>query len=544
LLIANSEILEIISRLEETLQGRHLFGIAYIRSASARALSRTDRMIRTINHLSGDRYEALYGILNNITHGIDEALRQGQETEADTLTRGFDLIPDRIHFLDGMDKKESMIPEKEDIAKKRYPLPGYPLLVERGVAAFPGVGCGPAFHVRSDEDLSAFPEGAVLIAAHSSPKFTVVMGKARAIVTDAGSVTGHMATIARESGVPCLLNTEVATHVIPHHAMITVDASACRVYQGMVAELLTQKGDRTSPIKGTALYQTLRKVANLIIPLHLLDPKAPDFGPESCKWIHDIARLIHEVSYSEMFHISDLISGDATEAVKLDAPLPLDLHIIDMEGGLKKGVGNQKGVGVEQIVSVPLKAFLKGLMHKDLLWREPRPIHIRGFLSVMAEQMLSPPASASDSFGGPSYAIISDRYLNFSSRVGYHYSVLDAFCGEVINNNYIRFSFKGGAADEIRRSRRARAIAMMLDALGFSVVVTGDRVSARFQKYERAIIEEKLEMVGRLLQFTRQMDMLMDREASVGFVADAFLRGDYRLKNWGSKGPSRRETGI
>ena len=71
---------------------------------------------------------------------------------------------------------------------------------------------------------------------------------------------------------------------------------------------------------------------------------------------------------------------------------------------------------------------------------------------------------------------------------------------------------------------------MMLEALDFSVKVTGDRVGARFQKYELPMIEEKLEMIGRLLQFTRQMDMLMNSEASVDAMAKAFLEGNYSLQ--------------
>jgi pyruvate,water dikinase len=34
-------------------------------------------------------------------------------------------------------------------------------------------------------------------------------------------------------------------------------------------------------------------------------------------------------------------------------------------------------------------------------------------------------------------------------------------------------------------------------------------------------------MVGRLLLFTRQMDMLMANESSVEFVAKCFLQGNY-----------------
>ncbi|MFH0823178.1 MAG: hypothetical protein V2B18_10550 [Pseudomonadota bacterium] len=135
----------------------------------------------------------------------------------------------------------------------------------------------------------------------------------------------------------------------------------------------------------------------------------------------------------------------------------------------------------------------------------------------------------SERFGDRSYAIISDTYLNFSSRIGYHYSALDSYCGESLNKNYITFSFKGGAADDVRRSRRARSIARMFQALDFAVEVREDRIDARYYKYEQALIEHKLDWVGRLLQFTRQMDMLMTSEASVEKLAKCFLEGNYNL---------------
>jgi pyruvate, water dikinase len=54
-------------------------------------------------------------------------------------------------------------------------------------------------------------------------------------------------------------------------------------------------------------------------------------------------------------------------------------------------------------------------------------------------------------------AIIVDKYLNFCSRVGYYYRVFDAYCDETINKNHIVFTFKGGAAEKVRRNRRVRA---------------------------------------------------------------------------------------
>jgi pyruvate,water dikinase len=413
------------------------------------------------------------------------------------------------------------------------PVSGYPLLVEGGAVAFPGVGCGPAFQVRAEEDLLNFPEGAVLVAKHSSPKFVLVMPKARAIVTDSGSISGHMASLAREFAVPTLLDTKVATGIIPPGMEITVDAYAGRVYQGKVPELLALQQTREPHMKDTPVYRTLRKLAEWIVPLRLVDPKAPEFAPAGCRSLHDLGRLVHELSYAEMFQISDLVSERGGGALKLDAPIPLDLYLIDLGGGLVGVKEEAHKVTAEQIASAPLKALLKGMMHEDLRSREPRPIQFSGLFAVMREQMMAAP-NVEERFGERSFAIISDKYLNFSSRVGYHYSVLDSYCGRTVNKNYITFSFKGGAADDVRRNRRVRAIAIALVGLDFSVDVKGDRVDARLQKYEAPVIEEKLDQIGRLLHFTRQMDMLMVSEVSVEAVAKNFLEGNYTLEFLGN----------
>jgi pyruvate,water dikinase len=419
-------------------------------------------------------------------------------------------------------------PEKES-PMAVPPVEGYPLLVEAGAVAFPGVGCGPAFHVRNEEDLVNFPEGAVLVAPHSSAKFVLAMPKARAIVTESGSVAGHMAAVAREFGVPTILDAKDAVRAIEPGREITVDAYTGRVYAGRVPELLVLERPRESSLKDTPIFQTLRRVAEYIVPLRLVDPKSPDFRPEACRSLHDLGRLVHEYSYNEMFQISDLVSQREGVALKLQASIPLDLYLIDLGDGL---TGVKEGAGqatLEQIASAPLKALLQGMTHEGLQTMEPRPIELSGFFSVMREQVLAPPQEA-ERFGERSYAIISDKYLNFSSRVGYHYCVLDAYCGQTVNKNYITFSFKGGAADETRRVRRVRALALVLMALDFTVEVKGDRVDARLQKYPGPVIAAKLDQLGRLLHFTRQMDMLMAGESSIEAVAQTFLAGNYHLE--------------
>jgi pyruvate,water dikinase len=413
-----------------------------------------------------------------------------------------------------------------DAGKTVPVLPGYSLVVDNGAIAYPGVGWGPAYHVHAEDDLLHFPDGAVLVAKQASPKFVIAMQKAQAIVTDSGSVTGHMASLSREFAVPSVLDAKEATAKIPEGALITVDAYSGRVYMGKVPELMSLHKDRESHMQGTPVYETLKSLAEWIVPLHLVEPNSPSFTPQSCKSLHDIMRFVHEVSYSEMFKISDIVSVQAGAALKVDAPIPLDLFVMDLGEGLSIPSDETRKVKVEQIASVPFRAVLKGMMHKDLQTQAPRPIEFKGLLSVMSEQMFSNPLST-ERFGDRSYALVSDRYMNFSSRVGYHYSVLDSYCGEAVSKNYITFSFKGGAADDLRRNRRARAISRVLEALDFTVEVKGDMVTGRFQKFDQSATEEKLEMVGRLLQFTRQMDMLMANESSVEFVAKCFLEGNY-----------------
>lgn len=406
---------------------------------------------------------------------------------------------------------------------------GYPVLLQGGSVAFPGIGFGPAFHVESDEDLARFPSDAVLVARHSSPQFVLVMRKAQAIVTDAGSVTGHMASLAREFGVPTVLGIQDASSKIEPGTEVTVDAYSGRIYLGKVPELMSLSITRESAMKDTPVYATLRRIADWIVPLHLVDPQSKHFGAKYCQTLHDVMRLVHELSYREMFSISDAVSDtEGAGALKLRAPIPLDLHIIDLGGGISAAPEYSRWIDVESITSVPFKALLQGMLHEDLRQQGPRPVDFGGFLSVFREQMLSP-NNVTERFGDRSYAIISDTYVNFSSRIGYHYSVLDSYCCETINKNYVTFSFKGGAADDVRRNRRARAIGAIFEALGFQVDVREDRVDARFYKYEMEAILEKLDVIGRLLQYTRQMDMLMQSEASVKVLTQSFLSGNYSL---------------
>lgn len=407
------------------------------------------------------------------------------------------------------------------------PVPGFELLLEGGQAACAGTGSGPVYVVRREEDLEGFPDGAVLVAAHSSPKFMVVMHRAAAIVTDHGSVTGHMAALAREFGAPSLLGLRGATETLSQGETVTVDVRAGRVYRGRVEALLADRPERRALMTGTQVHGVLGRVAELIVPLNLLNPKSPSFVEASCSTVHDVMRLLHEWSYGEMFKLSDLASSgrDGGMAVRLAASTGLDLRVIDLGGGIVPEAAGRAEVGLDDIASLPFRALLSGLILDPGRNAAPRPVNLGGLMSVIGQQMLTNPTAGGERFGERSYAIISEKYVNFSSRVGYHYGVLDCYRGQTVNKNYITFSFKGGAADDVKRMRRARGIAIILERLGFSVEAASDRVTGRFQKVAGEEIDARLAELGRLLQYTRQVDMLMVNEESVTAMAECFLAG-------------------
>ena len=113
--------------------------------------------------------------------------------------------------------------------------------------------------------------------------------------------------------------------------------------------------------------------------------------------------------------------------------------------------------------------------------------------------------------------------------MGYHYTALDSFLGPNQNDNYISFRFHGGAATEDRRRLRCELIHKLLTGLGFKAETKGDQVSAFLKKYPAEETAGILEELGRLILFTRQMDMLMSGAEMVDWLAGAFSSKNYNL---------------
>ncbi len=98
------------------------------------------------------------------------------------------------------------------------------------MAASRGVAEGAVRIVRDPQRMPKFDEGDILVAKLTEPSMIVLMNKAAAFVTDIGGITSHAAVIAREIGVPCVVNTKKATKILKNGMRIRVDGTKGEVW--------------------------------------------------------------------------------------------------------------------------------------------------------------------------------------------------------------------------------------------------------------------------------------------------------------------------
>ena len=426
----------------------------------------------------------------------------------------------RIWVLQSRPLKQMVAP-RSDTAPA--PAGTYPVLLHGGEPASSGVAAGEVYLVQNNLDLLQFPEGAVLVTAFPHPGWAPLLSRAAALITDRGGITGHLANVAREFGLPALFNTTDATSRLIPGQVVTVDADGLAVYQGRVAELLALGSPKEGFMAGTPVGQTLKEVMTYITPLHLTNPEAPDFTPRGCRTLHDITRFAHEIAVKEMF------AFDKTQALsryfikRLVTPVALEWWVLNLEDGFKAEVAGNT-VELSNIASVPMLALWEGIT--AVPWEGPPPVDTRGFMSIVMGAATDPNLAAAGGtiFGNQNYFMIARDFCNLTSRLGFHFSTVEALVGDHAYENYIRFAFKGGAADYPRRIRRTKFVAEILERYHFKVDVTEDALFARLEAEAKDYMLSRLRVLGYLTIHTRQLDMIMLNDADVQYYAEKFTQ--------------------
>jgi pyruvate,water dikinase len=399
----------------------------------------------------------------------------------------------------------------------------YPVLIrDVGVVAHAGVGSGPVAQVSSDVELDRFPEGAVLVTRYTAPWLARIVPRAAAIIAERGSAAGHLATIAREFRVPTLVGVEGAADLLPEGEKITVDTKQRVVYAGRVRELLQYELMQSTAFEDAPEFRLLRRLLARIAPLHLIDPTAADFTPQGCKSVHDVIRFIHEKAVEELMDLPRFVKRfKGVQIFTLVSDVPLGLKILDLGGGIDpEAQGNS--LLPEQIRSLPLKALWKGVSGPGVWSTEPVPVDFKGLMSSLSKTWAESTGAAAVS--GFNLAVITQTYMNLHLRLGYHFNLVDARIEPDPPRNHIYFRFVGGVTDLTRRSRRAQLLAKILSQYHFKVDTKGDLVVAKVLHLPQEDMEHRLQALGRLIGFTRQLDIQLRSDEDVPEFVDAFFQ--------------------
>ncbi|MHC4811999.1 MAG: PEP/pyruvate-binding domain-containing protein [Planctomycetota bacterium] len=389
-------------------------------------------------------------------------------------------------------------------------------IIRGGIPVSPGAASGPVYEVYRESDAADCPAGAVLVVDQPLPAWGTLLMRSSAVLARLGNQAGHLATVARELGVPAIFGLGDMVDCLANGQVVTVDAKDGAIYENRLDESIRETDVPKLSITGSRVHQALEQVRPLIAPLHLLDPDAPSFSAQHCATLHDVTRFCHEKAVREMFSFGKDHHFPRHSSKQLHHNVPMQWWVLDLDDGFQHEVKGRY-VQLEEITSIPLHALWEGMV--AVPWQGP-PAG-RGLLSVMFEATANPALATPfrKPYAERNYFMISKHFMNLQSRFGFHFSGVEALISDRRRENYVSFTLKGGAADRDRRDARARFVASILEEHGFLTRVDEDLASARLSGLAKHEMQQRMRLIGYLIMHTRQLDVIMSDPERVVYYA-------------------------
>ena len=120
---------------------------------------------------------------------------------------------------------------------KTYRLKSHGKKLTTGLSIGDAIASGRACLIETADEIDRFVDGSILVTGMTDPDWVPIMKRASAIITDHGGRTSHAAIVSRELGLPAVVGTGNATHLLHDDQEISVSCAGGDegfVYEGTV----------------------------------------------------------------------------------------------------------------------------------------------------------------------------------------------------------------------------------------------------------------------------------------------------------------------
>jgi pyruvate,water dikinase len=182
----------------------------------------------------------------------------------------------------------------------------------RGLSVGDAVAAGRVCLIEHARDIDRFVDGAILVTGTTDPDWVPIMKRASAIVTDHGGRTSHAAIVSRELGLPAIVGTGDATHVLHDDQEVTVNCAGGDegiVHQGIADYAVEELRLDDIPETQTRIMLNL---ANPSAAMRWWRLPADGVGLARMEFVVNSAVQIHPMA---LVRYDDLEDGEAKERI-------------------------------------------------------------------------------------------------------------------------------------------------------------------------------------------------------------------------------------
>jgi pyruvate,water dikinase len=140
-----------------------------------------------------------------------------------------------LHILQA--RPETVQSQREAAALKTYTLKQTGARLLSGLSIGEAIAAGQVCLIKDVSEIDRFVDGSILVTGMTDPDWVPIMQRAAGIVTDFGGRTCHAAIVSRELGVPAIVGTGEATHLLRDGQPITLscaEGAEGHIYDGIL----------------------------------------------------------------------------------------------------------------------------------------------------------------------------------------------------------------------------------------------------------------------------------------------------------------------